>query len=112
MLKRTIPLLTAFAVVLITAAPAEASCFRCRFAAPDWQYCISATFNGWTECYEDPVERTCHLAGDSCSNLSAAVTLASEYEVASVERIDEAPAPDQPLVAELDASQAAAESTR
>ena len=114
MLKRTIPLLLAFAVVIAVAAPAEAGhCVRCRFAAPDWQYCIWGTNFGSTDCYEDPVERTCHLIGDPCNHFSAALTpLSAEYEVASVERIDEAPAPNEALVAKLDAPKPAAQSTR
>lgn len=112
MLKRTIPLLIAFAVVLITAVPAEAGhCVRCRFAAPDWQYCLWGTNFGTTDCFEDPFDGTCHMVGDPCNHLSAAVTLSAEYEVASVERIDEAPA-NETLVANLDAPQPAAESTR
>ncbi|HEX6096901.1 MAG TPA: hypothetical protein VF432_11300 [Thermoanaerobaculia bacterium] len=112
MLNRTIPLLIAFAVVLLTAAPAEAGhCARCRFAAPDWQYCIWGTLIGSTDCYEDPVDRTCYLPGDPCNHASAVSALSTEYQVASVERIDEAPAPDEALVARLVAPQAAAEST-
>jgi hypothetical protein len=112
MLKRTIPLLFAVAIVLIAAAPAQADhCVRCRFTI-DQYWCLWGTNFGSLDC--DDTGSTCVTFGGSCNHVSTALTpLSSEFEVASVERIDdEAPAPNEALVAKLDAPKPAAESTR
>jgi hypothetical protein len=113
MLKRTIPLLFAVAVALIGAVPAEAShCVRCTFYV-DYSVCRWGTNIGRTDC--DDSTGVCETFGDPCNHLSASALtpLSSEFQVASVERIDEeAPAPNEALVAKLDAPKPAAESTR
>ena len=112
MSKRTIPLLFAVAVMLIAAVPAQADhCWRCRFFV-DYSICSGGRLTGTTDCDDSSGE--CILSGSYCTHLASALTpLASEFEVASVERIDEkAPAPDDALVAKLDAPRPATESTR
>jgi hypothetical protein len=108
MLKRTIPLLIAFAVVLSIATPAQAHhCARCRFSI-DMQWCQFGTAVGSTGCYLDELDQ-CHETGPHCNHLAAVTPLSSEYSVASVEHIDEAPAPNETLVANLDVPRTAAE---
>lgn len=113
MLKRTIPLLFAFAFVLVAVAPDAMAnhCVRCRFSI-DSQWCLFGTFIGGTACEVDEFGN-CYETGQ-CDHFSASLRtpLSSEFEVASVERLDETPAPDEALVASLDASRAAAESRR
>lgn len=112
LLKRTIPLLLVFAIVFAAAPQAEAThCVRCRFTI-EYSYCFYGANVGRTEC--DDSSGVCVLSGNPCNHLSAANTpLATEYQVASVERIDEAPAPNEALVAALEAPQPVpAEATR
>ena len=112
MLKRTIPLLFAVAVVLVAFAPDALAnhCARCRFSV-DMQWCQFGTAIGSADCYVDEFG-VCWESGQ-CTHFSAAVTpLASEFEVASVERIDEAPVPTEALVAKLDAPKPATEAAR
>lgn len=110
MLKRTILLLAVIAVA-VTAAPSAEACFRCKIVAPDVQYCVAALW-GRTDCIDDDFGY-CQLYGGTCSEAGPdPAALAADYEVAAVERIDEASAPDEALVAKLDASQPAAESVR
>lgn len=109
MLKRTIPLLFAVAVVLSAAVPAQADhCVRCKFFI-DYSICNWGTAFGRADC--DDSSGVCMLSPDPCSpHLSAATVtpLSSDFQVASVERIDdEAPAPDEALVANLDAAKPA-----
>jgi hypothetical protein len=111
MLKRTIPLFVAVAVVLSVTIPAQAGhCVRCRVSG-DLQWCQYGLSHGRADCIDD--FGICLESNEPCNGLYAAVTpLSAEYQVASVERIDQAPAPDEALVAKLDASQPAAESGR
>lgn len=111
MMKRTVPLLFAVAVMLVAAVPARANhCVRCEFHV-DYSICKWGTAFGSTDC--DDSTGTCVLTGDACRHQTAAVTpLSADYQVASVERIDEAPAPNQALVAKLDAPKPAAETAR
>jgi hypothetical protein len=109
MLKRTISLLAAIAI-LVTAAPTAEACFRCKHTI-DGSYCIPTTW-GRTDCVDDEFGY-CQLYGGNCSEAGPdPAAFAAEYQVASVERIDEAPAADEALVAKLEASQPAAESVR
>lgn len=111
MLKRTIPVLFAVVVLFTVAVPAKADhCARCKFTI-DTQYCIYNAAFGRTEC--DDFTGVCQTFGDPCNHQTAAVTpLSTEFAVASVERIDEAPAPNQALVAQLDAPKPVADPTR
>ena len=111
MLKRTSPVLFAVVVLFTVAVPAKADhCVRCSFTI-DTQFCKYGTVIGRTEC--DDSTGVCQTFGDPCNHQTAAVTpLSTEFAVASVERIDEAPAPSQALVAQLDAPKPAAEATR
>ena len=99
MLKRTIPLLVAVVIVL-SAAPAVQACERCKLVEPETGelWCVGSLW-GRTEC--EDYTGTCILSGDPCGPGFAAA-LSSEYLVASVERLDEAPAADETLVATLD----------
>ena len=111
MIKRTIPLLFAVAVMIVTAVPARANhCVRCRFFV-DYSICNWGTNFGNTDC--DDSTGVCQLIGEACRHTTAAVTpLSSDFQVASVERIDEAPAPNEALVAKLDAPKPATETAR
>ncbi len=110
MFKRTIPLLIAVAVVLSIPSVAKADhCVRCKFSI-DTQWCNWGTLFGSVDC--DDSTGTCITFGGACNHQLAVAPLSTEFEVASVERIDEAPAPNQALVAKLDVPQPAAESTR
>jgi hypothetical protein len=111
MMKRTIPVLFAVAILFVAAVPAQADhCFRCEFHV-DYSICRPNTNFGNTDC--DDSSGFCQLNGVQCRHTTAAVTpLASEFQVASVERIDEAPAPNTALVANLDAPKPIAEATR
>ncbi|HEX6096898.1 MAG TPA: hypothetical protein VF432_11285 [Thermoanaerobaculia bacterium] len=106
------PLLLLLAVIAVFfAAPAALAdhCVRCSFPPPSTT-CVWGSVLGRTDC--DDSSGICETFGDMCNHQTAALTLASEFEVASVERIDEAPAPDEALVAKLDAPAPPAESPR
>lgn len=108
MLKRMILLLSAIAII-VAAAPSAEACFRCKFTI-EGAYCIPTTW-GRTDCIDDDFGY-CQVYGGSCSQGSPDPTaLAADYQVVAVERI-EAPAPDEALVAKLDASRPAAQSVR
>lgn len=82
MMKRVIPLLI-LAGVLTTAPTAMAQCFRC----PPSPVCTPAAPGGGFEiCYY--IGSSC-IAQNYCGSSAAATPLASEYEVASVERADD-----------------------
>lgn len=95
-------------MLVVIAAPAAMAdhCVRCEFAVPSVD-CVWGTRVGRTEC--DTINGVCQTFGDPCSHQTASAALASEFQVASVERIDEAPAPDEALVASLEAPQPTAE---
>ena len=96
MMKRMIPLV-AIAIVFFTFTPsAQADCFQCTIVpAPELRTCYVLTSGpllGWTECYDD--EFGCHRSGDRCTASPSAMTsLAADYSVASVERLDEPTTP-------------------
>ena len=88
-MKKRMTLLLVLAIALATAPAAMANhCKRCR---PLWEACALNTTSGWVNCVWDESINNC-VTSVSCSHLSAAVIepLASEYAVASVERVDEA----------------------
>ncbi|HET8775156.1 MAG TPA: hypothetical protein VFP80_15245 [Thermoanaerobaculia bacterium] len=82
-------------VLTIFAAPTLLAdhCFRCKIVpAGEISSCILYTnpnFQiGWTECSDD--EFGCYPTGNRCFGHSAlSVSLADEYTIASVERLDE-----------------------
>lgn len=106
MMKRMVPLV-AIAILLLTVAPAAQAidCWKCKaFPVAQIKRCVEAfgvrpTF---TECY-DIGEDDCETAGEECDPETAAISLATDYRVASVERLDE-PAANAALIASLDIS--------
>ena len=69
MIKRTIPLLFAVAVMIVTAVPARANhCVRCQFFV-DYSVCKWGTSFGSTDC--DDSTGVCELIGESCRDFTA-----------------------------------------
>jgi hypothetical protein len=81
-MKRRVIFLLLFSIVLATAPAAMAQCFRCR---PN-RVCGPTTSGGFDYCYY--LGPDCIL-GYFCGVTAATQPLASEYQVASVERADE-----------------------
>jgi hypothetical protein len=104
-MKRIVPLLFVFALVLIAVPDAQANhCVRCEFGDPSFT-CIDQRRVGWTECFIDE-NHLCHNAGVQCTDNPNAAPLASEYTVAVVERLDEpATTPAETQIASTDAVQ-------
>jgi hypothetical protein len=98
MKTRNILLLFAAVILLTTSSAVMAqpfSCNRCTPLAPS--HCARAfKVDGFTTCVVD--ETGCYLSGDQCAPISAP-PLASEYVVATVERVDEPKTASAPLVA-------------
>jgi hypothetical protein len=111
MMKRTIPLVLA-AVMLFSVAPAALAdhCEKCKISMTF--ECITAITGGRPICISDGF--SCTTSGALCThNPSAATSLAAEYTVASVERLDEpATKADDKLVAALEAPQPTRSATR
>ena len=87
-MKRLIPLLALAVVVCLFAVPdASASCWRCSAGL---QACVYVNHPAYTSCTWIPAEHWCDL-GEDCEpfGITDAAPLASEYEVESVEVIDE-----------------------
>lgn len=82
MKKRVISLLI-LSIVLAMAPAAMAQCLKCR---PMNHTCVPTTSGGFDLCYYLGVD--C-IIGEYCGALAATQPLASEYQVASVERADE-----------------------
>lgn len=106
MTKRMLPLV-AIAILFFTVAPAAKAdhCYKCKIVpAPQVSYCIlhtSGPILGWTECYSD--EDGCHPSGDRCTAHPAAMaSLAADYSVVSVERLDEPQPANAALIATLE----------
>lgn len=102
-MKRTIPLI-AIAIFLFTLAPAaQADCWKCRhYPLQGIKRCVPAfgpNFN-FTLCW-DVGEDDCATGGSPCSPELAMTSFATDYRVASVERLEE-PAADDALVATLE----------
>ncbi|HYC91508.1 MAG TPA: hypothetical protein VEO54_19975 [Thermoanaerobaculia bacterium] len=102
-MKKLLISLLLFSIALAAAPAAMAECLRCR---PLLKKCVAATVDGWESCYW---ANDCIFAGEYCTVSQAAVQpLASEFQVASVERIDEPqPATNEPRVASLEPAPAA-----
>ena len=93
MMKRALPLLFAVAFLLTIAPIAMADhCYRCRsrpFQQGEPANCqINPNF-GFVTCTVNVVEDTCTLTTACGDHASLVTPLASEFQVASVERLDE-----------------------
>ena len=91
MYKRIVLLSAAALIVVLSAAPdAMAShCFRCKLAQQQFS-CVPALgiTPGYPICEAD--EHSCVTSGTQCATHSASIApLASEFTVASVERLDD-----------------------
>ena len=97
MTKRVIFLLI-LSIALATAPAAMAQCFKCKVIN---HTCPPTTTGGFDLCYWMGVD--C-IIGEYCGGLAATPPLASEYQVASVERLDEQqqPKPNETRVAVLE----------
>jgi len=97
MLKKMIlPLIAVAVVVAVLPAPTASACARCKFTI-DTEFCVFNTVIGQVDC--DDSTGVCQPFGGPCHGALTNTPLSTEYEVASVERIDESPAPDQTRVA-------------
>jgi hypothetical protein len=89
MMKRLIPLLALAVVVCLFAVPdASASCWRCSAGL---QKCVYVNHPAWYDCTWIPAEHWCDLENE-CEPFGitdAVAPLASEYEVESVEVIEQ-----------------------
>lgn len=94
-MTKRIALLAGIALITLLGAAPDAManhCFRCRFYFLEGEYdCFplpGPVLGGRPFCETDGI--TCQTWGDQCEQHTAAVApLASEYTVASVERLDE-----------------------
>ncbi|HEX8254609.1 MAG TPA: hypothetical protein VF846_15810 [Thermoanaerobaculia bacterium] len=107
-MKRFVPLLAIVAIALSFAPPAAADhCARCLIVQPNG-VCAYDRPNGFEFC--NMIGDVCQTSGARCTHTSLSASLASEYVVASVERLDE---PQQaPKNDTLVASAATAPATR
>ena len=108
MIKKRVVLLVAVAL-MIGAAPAALAehCLRCGWSAQLQEPVCKPAINmfaGWTECEDGG--GTCSTSGTECEpHGSGLAPLATEYTVASVERLDDAPdGADETLIAEANLS--------
>jgi hypothetical protein len=87
MIKRLFPLMLVLGIAMTVAPSAMAQyCQRCA-SYPTYHCVNTIRVFGYPECVAD--ETGCTFQGDVCEPQTAAASLASEYTVASVERIDE-----------------------
>jgi hypothetical protein len=98
-MKRTASLLIVLSLVVLAApaAMADNTCYICRFSFATCRPATATSTNAWTDCFSE--DGICELRGSPCTpslSASAAVPapLASDYKVASVERLDEAQQPN------------------
>lgn len=93
MTKRIVLLSAAALIVVLSAAPDAMAnhCFRCKWVAGAQEFDCVPVFGstpGRPICETDGI--TCQTSGNQCAPHTASITpLASEYTVASVERLDE-----------------------
>lgn len=87
-------LLLFVAVILFPAASAMADCWKCQEIN---NLCHLAPKQGFQFCVND-IDFGCMLSGDPCTSFASEQSLASEYSVAVVERIDQ---PQPPAKAPL-----------
>ena len=96
-MKARLLCLLIFSLVLATAPAAMAECYKCR---PLNHTCPPTTIGGFDFCYWMGVD--C-IIGEYCGGLAATQSLASEYQVASVERADDPqPNPNATRIASLE----------
>ena len=93
MTKRMIPLLFVLGILFTIAPVAMANhCWGCKIRPEphtEPPSCVKRLNFGFVNCEPDEENDTC-ITSNPCGNHSAALTpLASEFEVASVERLDE-----------------------
>jgi len=102
MKTRNILLLFATVILLTSASAVMAQPFDCnRCVSLPTPHCAAAIkVFGMTTCDVDATG--CHLSGEECGPGISASALASDYVVASVERIDEPKTASAPLVADAD----------
>jgi hypothetical protein len=81
-MKKRVIFILLFSIVLATAPAAMAQCFKCR---PN-HVCSPTTSGGFDFCYY--IGPDC-IIGYFCGTSASTQPLASEYQVASVERADE-----------------------
>lgn len=98
-MKRRVISVLILSIVLAMAPAAMAQCLRCR---PN-HVCAPTTSGGFDFCYY--IGPDC-IVGEFCGAFTATQPLASEYEVVSVERLDEPePNTNETRVASLDESE-------
>lgn len=86
-MKKRVALLLVVALTLTIAPAALAN--HCKICRPLWEACSQNALQGWTNCVWDESLNKC-ITSVSCSHSVAALTpLASEFQVASVELLDE-----------------------
>jgi hypothetical protein len=94
-------LLTLFAVVAITLTIVPSAmadhCYLCYATSSTTGICLEGRRIGNTEC--DDTFGNCVMTGEQCTHGTAVASLASEYVVASVERLDEPQKAAETLVA-------------
>ncbi|HEX6086261.1 MAG TPA: hypothetical protein VF266_17150 [Thermoanaerobaculia bacterium] len=86
-MKKRVVLLLVVALTLTLAPAAMAN--HCKVCRPLWEACGQSASSGWNNCTWDESTNKC-ITSSSCSHSVAALTpLASEFQVASVENLDE-----------------------
>lgn len=92
MMKRALPLLFVVGILLTLAPSAMANhCYGCKlYPEPNEEppRCVRYSNYGWTECYPNYETGFCDTY-NWCGPHAMLAPLASEFEVASVERLDE-----------------------
>jgi hypothetical protein len=93
MTRRTIPLLLVLAILFTIAPVAMADhCYRCRsrpFQQGEPANCQISPNHGFVTCTVNVANDTCTLTTACGDHASLVTPLASEFQVASVERLDE-----------------------
>jgi hypothetical protein len=87
-------LLLFVAVVLFSTTSAMADCWKCLEIN---NQCHHAPKQGFEMCVND-IDLGCILSGDPCTSFASEQSLASEYSVAAVERIDQPQPPAKELL--------------
>lgn len=87
-MKTRLTLLLMLALIVLATAPV-AMANHCKICRPLWEACSQNATTGWTNCVWDESTNKCITSG-SCSHTAALLQpLAAEFQVASVERLDE-----------------------
>jgi hypothetical protein len=95
---KKLTLLLVITLLALSAAPSAMACWRCK---PIQGACIPVA-SGWLNC--DEVIGGCNFSGACPGALAAETPLATDFTVASVERLDQSNAGVQ--LSQLDSSQA------